>query len=135
MRLYTSDEKRSVDVGTGSIWYSIYSTANIIFSEDAKEKVSSAMEFLKNGDCLAEDIPLIAEQLTKLQAYFSLINPELAVYDLHHPETAPPWKGNIAPTVTSCANLYTTADGKDLFTEVIALLQYAAENNVNVMAG
>lgn len=135
MRLFTSDENRSVDIGTGSIWYSIYSTAYILFSENAKEEVSHAMEFLKNGDSLVEDVPLIAEQLTKIQAFFSLINPEMAIYDLHHPETAPPWKGNIAPTVTSCANLYTTADGKDLFTEVIALLQYAAENNVNVMAG
>ncbi len=135
MRLFTSDENRSVDIGTGSIWYSIYSTAYIIFSEDAKEEVSCAMAFLKNGDCLAEDIPLVAKQLTKIQTFFSLINPEMAIYDLHHPEIAPPWKGNIASTVTSCANLYTTADGKDLFTEVIALLQYAAENNVNVMAG
>ena len=27
MRLYSSDEKKMVDVGTGTIWYSLYSTA------------------------------------------------------------------------------------------------------------
>ena len=38
-------------------------------------------------------------------------------------------------SVTSCANLYTTADGKDLFTEVFALLEYASKENVSVFAG
>ena len=135
MRLYTEDEKCIVDVGTGSIWYSIYSTAYIAFSEENKKSVSLAMEFLKTGECPAENVAETKIQLMRLQNAFEELSPDKAVYDLHRPDVAPPWDGNIAPTVTSCANLYTTADGKDLFTEVLNLLDYAASQNAAVTAG
>ena len=70
MRLYTEDEKRMVDVGTGSIWYSIYSTAMIAFSDDAKKSVPLAMDFLKNGDCPAEKAAETRKQLTKIRNAF-----------------------------------------------------------------
>lgn len=135
MRLYTEDEKRMVDVGTGSIWYSIYSTAMIAFPDDAKKSVPLAMDFLKNGDCPAEKAAETRKQLTKIRNAFSTLEPDKAVFDYHRPNVTPPWAGNIADTVTSCANLYTTADGKDLFTEVFALLEYASKENVAVFAG
>ena len=135
MRLYTSDEKRMVDVGTGSIWYSIYSTAEVAFSEDAKKGIPLALTFLKTGDCPAESTAETRKQLIAVRNAFSEIAPEKAVYDLHKPDVAPPWYGNIAATVTSCANLYTTADGKDLFTEVLALLEYAGDHKLSVCAG
>lgn len=135
MRIYTSDEKRNVDVGMGSIWYSIYSTASIAFSNDAKASIPLAMDFLKTGECSAENVEETKKQLEAVQVAFSTIEPDKAVYDLHKPDTPPPWAGNIASSVTSCANLYTTADGKDLFTEVLALLQYAVENKMSVCAG
>ena len=135
MRLYTSDEKRNVDVGMGSIWYSIYSTAFIAFSDDAKKNIPLAMEFLKTGECAAENTVATAEQIRRVQTAFASIEPDKAIYDLHKPSTPPPWANNIAPTVTSCANLFTTADGKDLLTEVLSLLEYASKNNLPVHAG
>ena len=135
MRLYTSDEKMNVDIGTGSIWYSIYSTAVLAFSEDAKTRIPLALRFLKTGDCLAADIKETKEQLLSVRNAFRELEPDKAIYDLHRPDLAAPWAGNIASTVTSCANLYTTADGKDLFTEVFALLDYAEEKNISVFAG
>lgn len=135
MRLYTSDEKMNVDVGTGSIWYSIYSTAMVALSEDAKESIPLALRFLKSGDCSAEDVKRTKDQLLLVRNAFTEIEPDKAVYDLHRPDITAPWAGNIASTVTSCANLYTTADGKDLFTEVLTLLEYASKKNVSVFAG
>ena len=135
MRLYTSDEKMNVDVGTGSIWYSIYSTAIVAFSESTIEKIPLALSFLKTGDCMAADIKETRDQLLSVRNSLAEIEPNKAVYDLHRPNIAAPWIGNIAPTVTSCANLFTTADGKDLFTEVFALLDYAEKKNISISAG
>ena len=135
MRIYTSDEKKSVDVGMGSIWYSIYSTASVAFTADAKNGIPLAMAFLKSGECSAENVKETKRQLEAVKAAFSSLEPDKAVYDLHKPNVPPPWVGNIASTVTSCANLYTTADGKDLFTEVFTLLSYAEEAGVSVSAG
>lgn len=135
MRLFTSDETMSVDVGTGSIWYSIYSTAEVAFSEDVKKGIQLALAFLKTGECPAESITETRKQLVVVRKAFSDIAPENAVYDLHKPDVAPPWFGNIAATATSCTNLYTTADGKDLFTEILALLEYAGGNKLSICAG
>ena len=135
MRLYTSDEKRTVDVGTGSLWYSLYSTVVVTTSENIKNMIPLALAFLKNGDCPASGIKETKEQIIAVRSLLAELKPDKAVYDLHKPNDAPPWAGNIAPTVTSCANLYTTADGKDLLTEVIALLEYADEHNLPVFAG
>ena len=135
MRIYTADEKKSVDVGMGSIWYSIYSTASVAFSNDIKKDIPLAMEFMKTGECSAENVKDTKKQFEAVREAFSTIEPEKAVYDLHKPDVPPPWAGNIASTVTSCANLYTTADGKDLFNEVIALLDYAESQNLSVFAG
>lgn len=135
MRLYSADEKKSVDVGTGSIWYSIYSTAMVALSDDAKREIPQVISFLKNGNCSCEDVKSTKKQMQILRNAFTEIPPNRAVYDLHKPNVTPPWGKSIAPTVTSCANLYTTADGEDLFTQVIDLLSYAEEAKVDVLAG
>ena len=43
-------------------------------------------------------------------------------------------EGNISSNVTSCANLYTTADGKDLIQEAISLLKHAAAAGLDILA-
>ncbi len=135
MRLYTCDEQKMVDVGTGSLWFSVYSTAEVGLSDEIKKKTPLAMSFLKTGDCLAENVEETKEQLLFVWGAFSILSPSRAVYDFRRPDATPPWWGTFASTVTSCGNLYTTADGKDLFTEVYALLKYAAEHNLSVFAG
>ncbi len=135
MRLYSADERKSVNVGMGSIWYSVYSTASIAFAKEDTSQISLALDFLRTGECPAEKIEQMKQQLEVVYTAFSFLEPDRAIYDLHKPNIAPPWAGNIAPTVTSCANLYTTAEGKDLFTEVFMLLSYAADKGVSVFAG
>ena len=135
MRLYTSNEAKTIDVGTGSIWYSIYSTACIALSENVKKSIPLAMDFLKTGECAATNANQTKKQLSEIINAFSKLDPDKAIYNLHKPDVVPPWKGNIAQSVTSCANLYTTADGKDLFSEVMDLLQYAQEKGVDIFAG
>ena len=135
MTLFTSDGEMNVDVGSGAIWYSIYSTAMCILPDKTKERISHALTFLKTGECPLEQISITKKELETVINEFSHIKPEDAVYDMHKPEVAPPWKGNIAERVTSCANMYTTADGKDLFSEVMELLTYAEKNNLSISAG
>ncbi len=135
MNLYTSDGEKFVNIGMGSIWYCIYSTATLVLPVYVKKEIPQALSFLINGECSFENVKSTKQQMEILQGEFSKLSPNQVVYDLHKPNMAPPWANNIAPTVTSCANLYTTADGEDLFTEVINLLTYAQENQVSVFAG
>lgn len=134
MRFFTSDESKMVDIGTGSIWNSVYSTAVITFSEAIKNSIPDAMIFLKTGCCCAGKAKETEKQIIAVRNGFLDLSPEKAVYDWRKPKMPAPWLGNISPRVSSCANLYTTADGKDLFTEVMSLLRYAAEKNLDISA-
>ena len=135
MRLYTKDENKSVDVGTSSIWYSLYSTTMVCLSDSIKERVPLALEFLKTGNCFADDIEEMTKQLEVIYNQLTLISPKKAILDLKNPDVPPPWRNHISADVTSCADLYTTADGEDLFSEVFELLKYAEETKASVFAG
>ncbi len=47
------------------------------------------------------------------------------MFDIDDRKKEVPWKGNISSAITSCANLYTTSDGKDLLFELVSVLVYA----------
>ena len=135
MTLFTSDGEMSADIGSGSIWYSVYSTAMCKLPDKIKDGIPHALAFLKEGECPAEQVSITKKELDIVISEFSLLKPEDAIYDLHKPEASPPWKGNLAARVTSCANMYTTADGKDLFSEVNKLLSYAEDKKVSISVG
>ena len=133
MTICTSDYKQMVDVGTGSVWYSMYSTAVVHLTDDDKEFLQYGMDFLKSGECEADDAQITARQMELIQRRFAKIAPMDAVWDMSNPSRRGPWQHGISGNVTSCANLYTTADGKDLFHEVISLLKYADMNGTDIL--
>ena len=53
--------------------------------------------------------------------------------DINHPEALPPWKNKISPDVLSCADLFTTEDGKNLISELIGLLRYSNATGSTIM--
>jgi hypothetical protein len=125
MRIITKDGKRSVDIGSSDIWIAIYSTAVDAFSGFKKRKISLAIKFMEDGSCSGEDGYEIARQFNLIRDELSTIEPEKVVYDINDRKKKAPWTGKISPVITSCANLFTTADGKDLLYEVVSILCYA----------
>ena len=67
----------------------------------------------------------IAEQINQLRDELSQFPPEKAIYDIDNPKLPAPWDGKLSPVVTSCANIFTTADGQDLLYEIVSILCYA----------
>lgn len=131
MLIISSDEKRLVDVGGSDIWYSVYSTALDAFAGE-QEKIASALEFMEEGECVASDGYETARQFNLIRDKFAGISPDRAVYDIQDKKRPAPWKGRLSPVITSCANLYTTADGRDLLYEVVSILTYAQIAGVDV---
>lgn len=56
------------------------------------------------------------------------------MYNKDKPSMAAPWSNNLSGIVTSCGNLYTTLDGKDLLYEVVCVLTYAYYKKVDVLS-
>lgn len=82
MRIYTSDGKRMVNAGTNNLWRSVYLTAVARLSEDDKEFLQFAMDFLKTGECAADDAQITARQMELVCRRFRRIVTEAAVFDL-----------------------------------------------------
>ena len=133
MRIYTSDYTRTVDVGNGSLWHSVYSTAMLRLNEDDLDFLQYAICFLSKAECSADDAQITARQLELLRKRFEKIAPHDAVYDVNNPGKKVPWGNFISNSVTSCATLYTTADGKNLFNEIIGLLKSADQNQLDII--
>ena len=126
----TSDNELFVDVGSGDIWISLMSTVDIRLKN--KKNISYAVNFLHSGECSAEDALETAKQINIIRDELSKFGPDKIIYDSGDLKKEAPWKNNISPTVTSCANFFTTADGKDLFPEIVNILTYAALNDTSV---
>ena len=133
MRIYTSDCARNANIGDRSCWYSVYSTAVIRLSEDDKDFLQFAMDFLNTGACVADDAQITARQLELIRRRFEKIVTTDAVYDLNNLELKVPIDTFVSQSATSCANFYITADGKDLFDELINLLKYADKHKVDTL--
>lgn len=124
MTIISSDGERFVSVGSAALWWSLYSTM-LARIDRFVERYEALNTFFKSQECASESALQIAEQLEVIKQSLSAIRPELAVYDINHPEVLPPWTEYINPAVSSCAELYTTEDGLNLMDELIGLLKYA----------
>jgi len=124
MRIITSDGKRYVDIGNSDVWKSIYATVISSFGL-RKNKVAKAIDFLANGVCKSEDGYETARQFNMIRDELSRITPEKAVYDLDKKKEKPSWLTELSPVITSCGNLYTTADGDDMIHEIVSIFSYA----------
>jgi hypothetical protein len=124
MKIISGDKKRTVDVGGADIWKAVYST---IFSCVGKKrkKYPQVFSFFETGKCEGKDGYETARQFNLIRDELSQFSPEKAIYDIDNPKLAAPWKGRISPVITSCANFFTTADGRDLLYEVVSILTYA----------
>ena len=131
MIIVSSDEGRYVDVGSESIWFSVYSTVEVRL-KSIKKEIRHAIHFLETGSCKAMDAYETARQFNLIRDAFAHIKPENAVFNKDDLLLQAPWSNNLSGIVTSCGNLYTTADGKDLLFEVVSILTYAHYMNVDV---
>ncbi len=134
MMLESADGQRLLDLGGRELTNSILSTVTVHL-DSLLPQVPLAVQFLRYGNCVADDAQEAARQLNLIRDALGAIPPEQAVWDLNDRTVLPPWTGNLSPIVTSCANLYTTSNGRDLLWELVALLTYASvvETSVRVI--
>lgn len=133
MLIQTTDLQRIVDIGGSDIWHSLYSTVAVRLRKFTKT-IPHALKFLQLGRC--QTTPhLRRREISTVRDALSQIRPEQAVYDKDDPSRVAPWSGNISGIVTSCGNLFLTADGKDLLYELVSILTYAHYANVDVEPG
>ena len=131
MTIISDDEVKMVDVGTSDTLRALYSTA-LILLKDSNSDIELGLEFLRTGNCTARSAEESAKQIKAIKQGLSSFKPTDAVYDYRNLKKEAPWKCNISEHVTSCANLFTTEDGKDLLLELIDILNYASIKGVSV---
>ena len=131
MMIKTINSERIVEIGSNDILFSLYSTIMVRLQSDHSE-IKEAVMFLQTGVCKSGDALECARQFNLIRDKLSQISPNDAIYDMNDLSKKAPWEGQISPIVTSCGNMYTTTDGKDLLYEVVCVLTYAHYCKVDV---
>lgn len=131
MTLISSDSKRYVDIGSEAIWHSVLYTTDLI-PRDIVTKIPLAIELLSNRKCSHKDALETARQINLLRDAFSRIAPENVIIGKNNKRLSAGQIANLSPVTTSCGNLYTTSDGKDLLFELVCILTYAHYAEVEV---
>ena len=134
MLIQTTDLQRIVDVGGYDIWHSLYSTVAVRLRRIAKT-IPHALRFLQLGRCPSSTAFATARELNLVRDALSQIRPGTGGVRQGRSERVAPWSGNISGIVTSCGNMFLTADGKDLLYELVSILTYAHYANVDVEPG
>lgn len=132
MTIISDDGKYIVSVGSSTIWWALYSTIRR-WVEGYPERYQGVDKLFQEFACTSEAALEVAVELDGIRSELSRIKPDKAVYDINHLEVSPPWKNNISPNVLSCADLFTTEDGKNLIAELIELLRYSNAKDTTVM--
>lgn len=122
MDLITSDKKIILDVGLGT-WQSLNSTI-MCKLKDYSNEIPLVLHLLSNRNSKGLNQIELARQLNLVRDRFSMLSPDEAIYDISDLSKEAPWKGKLSPVITSCGNLFTTNDGKDLFSELVSLFSY-----------
>lgn len=133
MRLISEDGKRYVNVGGADIWKAVYSTV-VSCIGNKRNEYPLAFDFLCSGTCDGNIGYDVARQINQVRDELSQCTPEKAVYDIDNPKMKAPWSDGLSPVVTSCANMFTTSDGQDLFFEIVSILCYAQVAKTNILA-
>ena len=133
MTIISDDGNYIVSVGNSTIWWSLYSTIRT-WVEGYPELYQDADRFFQLCSCTSGVASGIATEIDEIRAILSGISPDKAIYDINHPVTLPPWKNTISPDVLSCADLFTTEDGKNLISELIGLLRYSNATGSTIMS-
>ena len=121
MMIFTSDRSKCVQIKSLNLWSSLFELATEILSDEDKDFLQYAVNFLNSGVCVTDDAQITARQLELTKRRFAK----------HSPPS--PLISSVNETATSCADLFITMDGKDLLNELISLLKYADKTSVDVL--
>ena len=134
MIIKSANESRIVSVGSSDYFFSLYSTIRIRL-DSFKNQISMVLNFFDSGICHHKDCIETARQLNLVRDMLSSVAVKDLVYDMNDPKKKAPWEDNISPVVTSCGNLFTTSDGKDMLYEIVSILTYGFYSENDVIIG
>lgn len=131
MTIMTEDGKYSVGVGGTLMFSTLYLTAKkkIIFS---KFRVAEALKFLKTGTCKKANVEKTLKQLELIKEELARLDFGEVIFESELEQAYVLWKNNVSVQVKTCADFFTTDEGKNLVDELIALLQYAKKNDLAI---
>lgn len=122
--------KHDYIIGTGAFLHAFFSTIAYRL-EDNKwgSKYPNLMLGLYNGELQPNECAWVLDELTIIMEQLSQLPPNKVVWDIDNLDAQPPWKDNIANTITNLSNYFITSDGKQLL-EVLneALNQSVLDN-------
>lgn len=102
-------------IGTGAFLHAFFSTiAYRLEDNNWGSKFPNLMIGLYNGVLQPNECAWVLDELRIIKEQLSQLPPNKVVWDIDNLDLQPPWKDNIANTITNLSNYFITNDGKQL---------------------
>jgi hypothetical protein len=124
---------RTHEIGAGSFFHSFFSTVVVRLERDSwGSRFPIVMKSLWEGEVPAAQVGDGLKELAQIREELKAFPPSEVVWSFKDRNAKPPWGDNIAPTITSLANYFVTADGKDLFDVLLGVFETARKKKLFV---
>lgn len=90
------------------------------------------MNHLYQGKLNWNDVPQAIQEVQDIREKLKAYTPDQVIWDLEDVTKQPPWKNDIAPTITNLSNYFVTSDGRDMFDVLLAALQDATDEKIDL---
>ena len=101
-------------IGSPSFFKSFFSTVYARLEKEWGSQYPVLMNELYSGSVTHQHCDRAIEELVDIRRRLAELPPDQVVWDFENLSSAPPWGNRISLTITSLANYFWTADGKDL---------------------
>lgn len=124
---------RSFPIGSAQFLRSFFSTVYVRLEQgNWGSRFPVLMRELYSGSLVDARVGQAREELKMIRSELGSFKPTDAVWDYENLAARPPWGDNIAPTITSLANYFWTADGEPLLDVLDTALRWAQERGAGV---
>jgi hypothetical protein len=121
------------EVGASSFFNSFFSTIKGLLETDGAEaKFPIILGDFYNGRIPANKVNNAIAELGKIREKFTHFPPSSVIWDLEDRSKNPPWGDNISSNIISMANYFVTSTGRDLFSLLFEMFDYAQKKNADV---
>jgi hypothetical protein len=126
-------QDKSFPVGSADFLHSFFSTISYRLEESWGARFPVMMSQLYAGAVSYELLDKLEEELKTARRELEGFAPSEVIWDIEDLSKRPPWGNNIADSITSLANYFTTAlDSEDLFDFLFRVIRYAKKKKSSI---
>ena len=118
----------TTELGGSDFLHSFFSTISYHLEPNGwGTKYPVVLDRLYNEGIEVQQVPFAITEFKEIQQLLGALSPDNVVWDIDDLNLSPPWGCNISSSITNLSNYFVTSGGKNIFSVLFEMLEYAKE--------